>query len=92
MQNDRARVKKQPVISSQHETEGYKLIATKLEIASSLTLLAMTEGVSLALFCCHCERRRGKPWKNQTLNTKSEILNNVKERSAVSNQQSVVSG
>jgi len=55
MQNDRARVKKQSVISSQQLANGYKLIATKLEIASSLTLLAMTEGVSLALFCCHCE-------------------------------------
>ena len=30
--------------------------------------------------------------KNQILNPKSEILNNVKEQSAVSNQQSTVSG
>jgi len=54
MQNDRARIKKQSVISSQQLANGCKLIATKLEIASALTCLAMTEGVCRAITKGRC--------------------------------------
>ncbi len=35
-------------------------------------------GLSLRLFWCHCEPKAWQSLRNEILNTKSEILNNIK--------------
>ena len=74
------------------EEGGFVAALSFFEIASSLVLLAMTRwgGVIATLFIVIASEA-WQSQKNQILNPKSEILNNVKEQSVISSQQSAVS-